>query len=155
MTFAERLDIENRCVRTINRYAIAVGEGDPETFTKLFTEDATWQRPGQEPLVGHAAIHDFISAGLSGARVVHLNGSYRIDVESDKVARGISYTTVYDSAGSTGDIPDMVGPDYVVEYRDIYHESDGEWLIHRRDTSLLFRYANAADLPGIPNPNRK
>lgn len=155
MDYATRLDIEARCIRTLNRYAIAVGEQDPAGFADLFLPDAIWQRPGQPQMTGRAEIRAFMTALPASTLVRHVNGSARVDVDSADHARAISYTTVYNAENHQGGVAPMGGPDYVVEYRDQFRRSGEEWLIARRDTFLVLRANYAADLPGIPNPARR
>ena len=148
------LKTEMLCTRTVNRYAVAVGERDHETFAALFTEDGIWQRPGQPTMRGRDEIRAFMDR-LPGSTVIrHVNGSVSIDVLGDDDASGISYTTVYNGENHEVGTAPMTGPDYVVEYRDRFRRVGSDWLIARRDTSIIFRAIDAADLPGIPNPNR-
>lgn len=148
------LEIEMLCMRTVNRYAVAVGERDHGTFASLFTEDGVWQRPGQEPMHGRAQIRAFMDRVPATTLIRHVNGSIHVDVIDDDHARGISYTTVYNWEEHGGGIAPMTGPDYVVEYRDRFRRVGDAFLIERRDTSIVFRARDAADLPGIPNPGR-
>jgi len=152
MDFNAMLQIEAACIRTLNRYAIAVGERDHATFASLFTEDGIWQRPQQKPMNGRAEIKAFMDGQGPTTLVRHVNGSVRIDVVDDGEARSISYTTVYNAENFSGGVAPMTGPDYVVEYRDIFRRIGVEWLIARRDTFLILRANDAAGLPGIPNP---
>jgi len=155
MQMRATLEIEALCTRTINRYAVAVGERDHETFAKLFTEDGIWQRPGQAPISGRRQILSFMQALPASTLVRHVNGSTTIDVIDEDSARGISYTTVYNAENYSGGIAAMHAPDYVVEYRDTFKRVGDEWLIATRDTTIVLRNYNAADLPGIPNPARR
>lgn len=149
------IEIEMLCTRTVNRYAIAVGERDYATFAALFTEDGTWQRPGQRQIRGREQIRTFMDALPPSTLIRHVNGSVRIDVVDDDRAKGISYTTVYNFEGHDGGIAPMSGPDYVVEYRDDFRRVGSEWLIAHRDTRIIFRSRDAFDLPGIENPHRR
>ena len=152
----DELAIEARCIRTLNRYAIAVGEHDHAGFAALFTVDGVWQRPGQEPLIGQDQIRAFIETALPKDMLVrHVNGSVRVDVLSKTGARAISYTSVYNMPEYHGGIASMPGPEYIVEYRDVLRREGADWLIARRDTFLIFRHDAASDLPGIPNPKRR
>lgn len=149
------LEVELRCTRTLNRYAIAVGQGDHAAFVALFCEDGVWQRPGQPQLAGRAAIRAFMEGLDPNQMVRHVNGSVRIDRTGADTAQGISYTTVYNAPGRTGMFAPMQGPDYVVEYHDSFRRVGDDWLIERRDTFIVLRATHAADLPGIPNPARR
>lgn len=146
------LDIEALCTRTVNRYAIAVGERDYDTFAKLFTEDGVWQRPGSAAMHGREQIRAFMEGLPASTLVRHVNGTIRVDVIDETAARGISYTTVYNCEHYTSGIAPMRGPDYVVEYRDRFTRVSDEWLIAVRDTTIVLRSDFAAGLPGIPNP---
>jgi len=148
------LEIEWLCTRTVNRYAVAVGERDHETFAGLFTEDGVWQRPGQLQMCGREEIRAFMDRLPASTLIRHVNGSIKVDVHSDEDASGISYTTVYNRENHDAGIAPMTGPDYVVEYRDRFRRVGSEWLIARRDTTIAFRAIDAAGLPGIPNPDR-
>ena len=148
------LEIEMLCMRTVNRYAVAVGERDHETFASLFTQDGVWQRPGQAPMHGRAEIRAFMDGLPASTLVRHVNGSIRVDILGDDHASGISYTTVYNRENHVAGIAPMSGPDYVVEYRDRFRRVGNDWLIARRDTAIIFRSVDAAGLPGIPNPDR-
>jgi hypothetical protein len=155
MERSKRLEIEQICVGLLNRYAVAVGEWDSDAFVAVFTEDGIWQRPESPAMRGHAAIRAFIDANRPTDTLVrHVNGTAQIDVIDADNARGISYTTVYNYENYQGGIAPMSGPDYIIEYRDHYCRRGDDWLIARRDTTVVFRATYAFDLPGIPNPDR-
>lgn len=142
-----RREIQFDCFDVLDRYAVAVGEGDTETFVSLFAPAATWARPGRPELVGRDAIAGFMKSRPAGRRVVHINGTRQVDLEGPTSARAISYTTVYQHPGpADGPLP-MSGPSYVVKYVDRFERINGSWLIARRDTTLVFKADFAADLP--------
>lgn len=147
---ATRRDIQFDCIDVLDRYAFAVNEGDTDSFVALFASGAVWARPGSPELVGRDAIRGFMLSRPSQRRVIHINGTRRVDVESPDLARAISYTTVYQHPGpAEGPLP-MSGPHYVVRYADRLERVEGRWLIARRDTTLLFKAVFADDLPVSP-----
>lgn len=149
-----QLEIEALCTRTVNRYAVAVGERDHQEFANLFTEDGIWQRPGQAAMTGRAEIKAFMDRIEADMLIRHVNGSIRVDAIDSDNAKTISYTTVYNCEKYSEGIAPMGGPDYVVEYRDVMRRVGGAFLIARRDTRVVFRADYAAGLPGIPNPKK-
>lgn len=153
MDRSQSLEIEQMCVRVLNRYAVAVGDWDFDAFVECFAEDGIWERPGSPTMVGRAAMRDYMVANRPPDTVCrHVNGTAQINVIDDNNATGISYTTVYNFENHKGGIAPMKGPDYVVEYRDRFKKVGEDWLIARRNTSLIFRADYAFDLPGVPNP---
>src|SRR5829696_2984426 len=46
-------------VETVHRYYQLVDQGDVPALVSLFTPDATYHRPGYEPLVGHEGLTRF------------------------------------------------------------------------------------------------
>lgn len=147
--------IESACRRTLDRYAVAVGERDHAAFAALFAEDGVWNRPGSPQMIGRAAIRAFMDGQPPTTLVRHVNGTARIDIVDGDTARSLSYATVYNAENHTGGIAPMVGPDYVVEYRDLFRRCGEDWLIATRDTTTVLRANHAADLPGVPNPMRR
>lgn len=148
MNRANRLAIEQMCTRTLNRYAVAVGDWDFDAFVACFAEDGIWQRPGSPAMVGHEEIRAFMVTNRPPDAVVrHVNGTVQVDVIDEDNAAAISYTTVYNFEKHTGGIAPMKGPDYVVEYRDRFRRVGEDWVIAKRDTALIFRADHAFDLP--------
>ncbi len=147
----DRIEIELACHRIINRYAVAAGEQDLDTFVGLFAEDGVWTRPGMV-MTGRAQMRAFMEQPELPKVFRHVNGTAVIDVIDIDHAKGISYTGVYNAPAGHKDGPiPMHGPDYIVEYRDQYKRVAGEWYIARRDTTVLFRNVKTgADLPGVP-----
>ena len=142
MDATTRLTAQQDCADVVMRYALAVNRWDIETFTALFTPDATWQRPGNPPLVGHDAIRAFMASQPRPAERVlrHVNGGVLVDVVDPDTAAVWSHTTVYE--GPPGELPVVVeGPDMVVEYVDRMVRGDDGWRIARRDTTVVFRRA--------------
>lgn len=155
MDMSDIMQIEALCRRTLDRYAVAVAERDFAAFAACFCEDGIWRRPGSAPMNGRAEIRAFMEGLPATTAVVHINGTARIDAVDGDVARSLSYTTVYNAENHQGGIAPMVGPDYVVEYRDVFRRVGEVWLIAARDTTIRFRASYAADLPGVPNPARR
>lgn len=154
MDLGMQLQIEALCTRTVNHYAIAVGERDHQGFAELFTEDGVWQRPGQKAMSGRAEIKAFMDRVEPDTLIRHVNGSIRVDVVDLDNARVISNTTVYNCEKYVEGIAPMGGPDYVVEYRDIMRRVGSQFLIARRDTRVVFRADYAAGLPGLPSTRK-
>jgi limonene-1,2-epoxide hydrolase len=132
-------DVKADCAEVIVRYAMAVNENDIDAFVALFTEDATWQRPGVPALHGHDEIHRFMSS-LPVERVVrHVNGASFVQPVSATEALAWSQTTVYEERGSTVIPASVTGPDMVVEYRDRLVRDGDTWRFARREATVVFR----------------
>ncbi len=146
-------EIELACKKTLDRYAVAVGDQNLDVFVAQFAPDAIWQRPGTPALQGHAAIRAFMESPNLPKLVRHLNGSALIDVLDEENAAGVSYTTVFNGRSDhEGGVAVTEGPDYVVEYRDRFVRVGQDWLIARRDTSIIFASLHAVPLPGVARP---
>ncbi|WP_462419028.1 nuclear transport factor 2 family protein [Kytococcus sp. Marseille-QA3725] len=68
----------------VRSYYEAVDADDVERLVGLFTPDATYERPGYEPFVGHEALRAF----YTGDRVIE-SGEHTLDtllVDGDQVA---------------------------------------------------------------------
>ncbi|AKT51099.1 nuclear transport factor 2 family protein [Arsenicicoccus sp. oral taxon 190] len=68
----------------VTRYYELVDAGDVEGLVGLFTEDATYERPGYEPMRGHAGLTAF----YSGERIIE-SGAHTLThavVDGDEVA---------------------------------------------------------------------
>lgn len=155
MDMSAVMAIEALCRRTLDRYAVAVAQRDFAAFAACFCEDGIWRRPGSAPMNGRVEIRAFMESLPATTAVVHVNGTVRIDVTNGDVAQSLSFTSVYNAENHTDGIAPMVGPDYVVEYRDLFRRVEDVWLIATRDTTIRFRATHAADLPGVPNPARR
>jgi ketosteroid isomerase-like protein len=141
MDDVQRMLIEHACARLVAQYADAVNRIDLDTFTALFTPDAVWQRPGQKPLVGQAAIRAFMQARPSPRVLRHVSSPALIEAIDADHARGASQTVCYEKlTDAPYPIPGSI-PSMVVDYRDEYVRTAGGWRIARRDTSVVFAAA--------------
>lgn len=153
MDRAREQEIELACKKTLDRYAVAVGDQNLDVFVAQFAPDAIWQRPGTPALQGRPAIRAFMERPDLPKLVRHLNGSALIDVLDADHAVGVSYTSVFNGRSDhRGGVAVTQGPDYIVEYRDRFTRVGEDWLIARRDTAIIFASAQAVPLPGIAVP---
>ena len=135
----QSLLIRAACTDVITRYAMAVNAWDLDAFVALFTPDAVWQRPGVEPYNGHAEIRAFMETQPTAAdrTIRHVNGGILVEPVDADHATAWSQTTVYESEAVT--VPAPLVCDMVVEYRDRFARVGGQWLIARRDTTVVFK----------------
>ena len=147
MDAVDQLVAKQACAEVIARYARAVNERDVEGFVHLFTEDASWNRPGAHSMVGHDEIRDFIDYALpdpAERTLRHVNGATLIELVDDDTATSWSQTIVYDTPEG-GQYPvSLPGPDMIVEHRDRLVRQGDQWLIALRDTTVLFA---ASEIP--------
>lgn len=125
-------------------YADATNRQDIDDWVALFLPDAVWKRPRRDPLVGHAAFHQFMTdEGFAGNRIVkHVNGHGVIQFQSPERATGTTTTIVFDMP-NTGELPIMMtGPKMMVEYRDELVKTAAGWKIALRDTTVVFATDN-------------
>ena len=57
---------KNPAESTVIAYYAAVDEGDTEGLVQLFDQDATYNRPGYDPIIGRTALTEF----YNGTRVI-------------------------------------------------------------------------------------
>ncbi len=136
----QSLVIRAACTDVITRYAMAVNAWDLDAFTALFTPDAVWQRPGVAPYNGRDEIRAFMASQPTQAdrTMRHVNGGILVEPIDADHATAWSQTTVYDTSPAAA-LPAPLMCDMVVEYRDRFVRLDGQWLIERRDTTVVFK----------------
>jgi uncharacterized protein (TIGR02246 family) len=131
--------VKQACVELVTRYSQAVNSWDIDAFVALFAEGAVWQRPGQPPLQSRGEIRSFMETQPVDRVLRHVNGGVRVEVLDPQHTQVWSQTTVYDTPGTTEIPAPLLGPDMIVEYLDDQILCDGEWLIARRNTTVVFR----------------
>ncbi|MFD9700028.1 nuclear transport factor 2 family protein [Lentzea sp. NPDC059081] len=107
-------------VTSVHRYYELVDAGDVAGLVSMFSADATYRRPGYEPMVGHQEM----SAFYGGARVIR-EGRHTVE----KVVEGTEEVAVYGTfAGVLHD-----GRNVDLRFSDFF-EFDEEGYFARRDT---------------------
>lgn len=137
MTLDElRLQVE--CARLPVAYCWAFDTRDTEALVELFTEDAQWQRPSGELLVGRAQIRASFQRPVTGP-LRHVASNVLVQPLGAGEARGRSLATVYRGVLREGAAPLLPSPLHVVEYSDRYQRgADGHWRIAQRSTTKVF-----------------
>ena len=135
-----RMQIEHECARLIKVYCNSIDAHDAERIGGLFAEDGVWQRPGNPPLQGRAAIKDFVAHHGTGAVSAHYVTNLVVDVEDADHASSNGYALVFRGKGSAaaGPLP-MKLPALVVHYQHQFIRQTGQWYIKRKETRWLFR----------------
>lgn len=132
--------VEAACSRLAVAYGRFIDVYDDEGVIALFTPDAVWQRPGQPPLVGHAAIRGFLASRDRSTLMRHVMSNFIVTPVDVNHARGLSYWTGYVALNhppqtlATPQAPFSVG-----EYQDEYVRGVDGWKISSRSTSYVFR----------------
>jgi hypothetical protein len=111
--------VEAACRRLAVAYGRCIDIYDDEGVIALFTSEGVWNRPGQQPLRGRAAIRRFLAGRDRSTLMRHVMSNFQVDVIGASHARGLSYWTGYialhhgSSAQATARGPFSVG-----EYHD-------------------------------------
>jgi hypothetical protein len=139
-----RLQIEHACARLIKVYCNSIDVHDVERLLSVFAEDSEWQRPGNPPLIGRAAIREFVEHHGVGSVSAHYVTNIVVDVEDDDHAASTGSALVFRGTGSaeSGPLP-MALPNLVVRYQHSFIRTASEWYIKRMETSWLFQRAKA------------
>jgi len=141
MDFAERQEVEQACIRLINRYANFNDAQDWEAVAQLYTEDATMRRPsGGDPVVGRAAILAGFRARPPRAQR-HAVSNIVVDVEGPATARAFSVIVLYQGEPTgDGSLPTMSANSPLVGwYRDLIVLTLEGWRFAERVGGLDFR----------------
>ena len=120
-------------------YANALDNRQWETFISLFTEDAVWQRPSLEPIVGHAAIRQWTEQWPGSYLSRHIASNIVVDVESADRAAARSCATVYRCDKHAGGVALLEGPTAIVDYRDQLQRTRAGWRFAHREYQFIFR----------------
>jgi uncharacterized protein (TIGR02246 family) len=129
------------CTDLIARYALAVNRWDLDAFIALWTPDAVWQRPGNPPLEGQAAIRAFMADQPTVRVMRHIIGANVVTPVDEHTARSWSQTTMYTAAGTTTIPAPVEHPDMIVEYVDEISISGEQFRFARREATVVFRSA--------------
>jgi uncharacterized protein (TIGR02246 family) len=115
--------------QTMARYTHAGDSGRSTEFADAFTPDGVMEVPGEAPMVGRAAIVEFLeqqktslAGAMEGRLIRHFVSSLRIDFPSREEATASSYFMAVT----------QIGPDHWGRYRDRFVPFDGEWRIAHR-----------------------
>jgi hypothetical protein len=138
---AERLEIEQACIRLVNRYANLGDAQDWEAVAALYTEDATMRRPsGGDPVVGREAILAAFKARPPRAQR-HVVSNIVVDVEGPATARTFSVILLFQGeAAAPGELPEMSANSPLVGwYRDLIVQTSEGWKFAERIGGLDFR----------------
>jgi ketosteroid isomerase-like protein len=141
MDKAERQEIEQACIRLINRYANLGDAQDWDAVAGLYTEDATMRRPsGGDPVVGREAILAAFKARPPRAQR-HAVSNIVVDVEDSATARAFSVILLFQGeAAAPGELPEMSANSPVVGwYRDLIVQTSDGWKFAERVGGLDFR----------------
>ena len=95
MTEFEIIAIERACERLVLDAVDFVDRQDYAAFAALFVADGAMVRPSGDQLVGPAAILKAYTSRPGGRITRHICTNIRITVESQDLARGLTYAVVY------------------------------------------------------------
>jgi ketosteroid isomerase-like protein len=148
MNEMDRLVMESSCRQLLGLYLTSVDAKDLDTMLQAFASDAQWIRPGMPPMRNHADIRAFFEtlwrkqslASPHGHLTRHLLTTVSTVPVSEDRASGVSYAFVFRAAEFTGTLPvAMTEPELIVEYRDEFVRTDGEWRISRHEAIHIFK----------------
>lgn len=132
--------IEAACRRLAVAYGRFIDLHDDEGVLGLFTADAVWRRPGQEPLCGHAQIQRFLAGRERSTLMRHVMSNFLIELVGADHARGVSYWTGYVATNHVpGTVATTRAPFSIGEYHDQYVRVPQGWRIASRTTQYVFR----------------
>ena len=138
MDTLRKLEIQSACEALVARYCHLCDDREHAAFAALFTEDGMWIRPAGE-FRGRKAIFDWMETRPVQQVTRHIMGSVHVEVLDEENAAGIGYCTVFqDYDPPAGKPSPLVQPKMVVDYRDRFRRSGGEWLIAERRTRVVF-----------------
>jgi hypothetical protein len=135
-----RLQIEHACARLIKVYCNSIDAHNIDRLVGVFAKDGVWQRPGNPPLNGHAAIRQFAEHHGAGEVSAHYVTNIVVDVADEDHASSNAYALVFRGKGSNaaGPLP-MPMPRLVVHYQHKFIREGGQWFIKYKETRWLFR----------------
>ena len=147
--------IESCCRELMGTYLTSVDSRDIERLLRTFAPDALWVRPGMAPMRSHAAIRAFLEAinekhkaeSPNGHLTRHLLTTLSITLLDHDRASGVAYALVFRVPQFDGHLPaPMPGPELVVEYRDIFENTELGWRIAHHEARHIFRSAQWTQL---------
>ena len=115
---------------------------DVDGFVALFSDDATFERPGLS-VQGAAALRDF-AEGRSRERVTrHVLAPPVIDVEGDASAKGVGVFVLYEAMATDQAEPlPLQSPLAVGEFQQTYRRTAEGWRIASSTVLPIFRRAS-------------
>jgi hypothetical protein len=141
--------IQSACHQAMNLYLIAVDLKDIDLMLQAFDPHAVWLRPGMAEMKGHLEIRSFFEAIFRKHADLSAHGHLTrhclttfcvIPTVEAKRASSIAYAIVYREPAFSGRLPvSMAEPELLVEYRDIFVESEDEWRILEHEARHIFR----------------
>ncbi|QWB28454.1 nuclear transport factor 2 family protein [Streptomyces sp. MG62] len=135
----EHLLAERACERLILDFVHRLDLGDPSSVAELFTEEGVWQWPEDGRLVkGRDALRAYFGSRPADRLSRRMMSNVLVTVESPDTARAISYFTTYRVDGYDGGIVPPGPPVQVGHYEDVFHRTDGTWLLASRTLHLPF-----------------
>lgn len=141
MDNAERQEIEQTCIRLINRYANLNDAQDWDAVAALYTEDATMRRPsGGDPVVGREAILAAFKARPPRAQR-HVVSNIVVGVEGPATARTFCVILLFQGVPALeGQLPEMsTNSPLVGWYRDLIVRTPQGWKFAERVGGLDFK----------------
>ena len=140
MESQQKLQIEHACARLIKVYCNSIDAHNVDRLLSVFAEDGVWQRPGNPPLTGHAAIRDFVEHHGVGEVSAHHVTNIVVDVEDEDHASSNAYALVFKGVGTNdaGPLPISL-PSLVVHYQHKFIQKGGDWFIQYKETRWLFK----------------
>lgn len=133
-----RLVNEQACRELVERYTIAVNDGDIEAFVALFAPDAVWQRPHVPPLRGRDEIREFMSRRPATRTIRHVTGGVLVELDGPDSARVRSQTLEFTGPAVEYLPVASTGLSRMVEYRDRVARLGDTWHFIERVTSVTF-----------------
>jgi uncharacterized protein (TIGR02246 family) len=135
-----KMQIEHECARLIKVYCNAIDTHDVDKILGVFAKDGVWQRPGNPPLKGHAAIREFVEHHGAGAVSAHYVTNIVVDVADENNASSNAYALVFRGKGSADAGPLRLSlPRLVVHYTHKFIREGGRWSMRYKETRWLFR----------------
>jgi len=134
-----RLIAIHGCRDLVERYTLAVNDGDLDAFVALFAPDAVWKRPHVPPLHGQDEIREFMSGRPSARTIRHVTGGILVDLDDSLDAARVRSQTLEFTGPAVEFLPvASTGLSRMVEYRDRVARLDGEWRFLERVTTVVF-----------------
>ncbi|MFB7930393.1 nuclear transport factor 2 family protein [Streptomyces sp. NPDC056039] len=102
-------------------------------------EEGVWQWPDDGRLVkGRDALRAYFGSRPVDRLSRRMMSNVLVTVEAPETARAVSYFTTYRVDGYDGDIIPPGPPVQVGHYEDVFHRTDGTWLLASRTLHLPF-----------------
>lgn len=129
-------DVYQDCMNLVNDYALYRDRFDADSFSSLFTEDASLTVVSQT-WDGRAAIRERIQNLDSSSFIRHLMSTIRITPVDANHATGISYATIYSAPDGTNTVEGFA---LMGEYHDEFVRTPEGWKIQTRVLQSVFSY---------------